>query len=362
MSDETFMQRALALARRGEGLTRPNPPVGAVVVRNGRVVGEGWHRKAGGPHAEVYALRQAGARAAGATLYVTLEPCSTWGRTPPCTEAVLNAGIRRVVAAVQDPNPAHAGRGLRGLRQRGVDVSSRLCEAEARDLLAPFAKWILTMRPFVTLKMGMTLDGRIADASGGSRWITGPAARRKVLALRQRVDGIMVGAGTLRKDNPTLRPNPSRGRAPWRIILAPDGRVPPESRVLSDGHAGQTLIVISRLAPASRATALERTGARVLRAQTKGRGLNLDAVMAELGRMGLLHILSEGGGEVAASLIAAGLVDEYLLFVSPSFLGGSGRAVVGGQGWSMENRPRLVFASVERCGPDIMIRAKPIPL
>mgnify|MGYP003587137483 CR=1 FL=1 len=358
MKHEPYMRRALELARRGEGLTRPNPAVGAVVVRSGRIAGEGWHRKAGGSHAEVYALRRAGKRARGATLYVTLEPCCTWGRTPPCTEAILKAGVAGVVVGTRDPNPAHAGRGLRLLRKAGVKVIEGVLEGEARELLAPFARWILTRRPFVTLKMGMTLDGRIADETGASRWITGPSARRQVQALRRRVDGVLVGKNTLLKDNPSLLPRPAKGRKPWRIVLAPDGRVPASARVLSDGHADQTIVAVSNACPSARVKALESTGARVLRIREKSGRLPAGALLDELGRMGLLHVLCEGGGELAASLIEGGLVDEYLFFISPSFLGGSATAVVGGRGWRMAGRPHLRFISVERCGADIMVKAR----
>ncbi|MBU1910680.1 MAG: bifunctional diaminohydroxyphosphoribosylaminopyrimidine deaminase/5-amino-6-(5-phosphoribosylamino)uracil reductase RibD, partial [Verrucomicrobia bacterium] len=351
--------RALDLARRAEGLTRPNPPVGAVVVRGGRVVGEGYHRKAGGPHAEVVALRQAGARAHGATLYVTLEPCCTWGRTPPCTDAVWQAGVAEVVVGTRDPNPAHAGRGLRRLRRHGVKVSEGILQTEARELIAPFAHWILTRRPLVTLKMGMTLDGRIADETGASRWITGLPARRKVHALRRRVDGILVGTRTLVKDNPSLRPLPARGRKPWRIVLASRGKVPPKAKVLADGGADRTLVVISKKCPENRARTIEATGARVLRVRDHGGRIHLGALLNELGRMGLLHVLCEGGGELAAALIANGLVDEYLFFVSPSILGGGAAPVVGGKGWRLGRQPRLEFISVERCGKDVMIRALP---
>jgi diaminohydroxyphosphoribosylaminopyrimidine deaminase/5-amino-6-(5-phosphoribosylamino)uracil reductase len=356
---KVWMQRALDLARRAEGLTRPNPPVGAVVVRRGRIVGQGYHRKAGGPHAEIVALRRAGARARGATLYVTLEPCCTWGRTPPCTDAVLQAGVAEVVVGTRDPNPAHARRGLRLLRRGGIRITEGILQNEARELIAPFSRWILTRRPYVTLKMGMTLDGRIADAAGASRWITGPAARRKVQALRRRVDGILVGTRTLVKDNPSLRPVPARGRKPWRIVLASRGEVPRKAKVLADGGADRTLVVVSKKCPENRARALEAAGARVLRVREHGGRIDLGALLDEVGRMGLLHVLCEGGGELAASLIAGQHVDEYLFFVSPSILGGGAAAVVGGPGWRLGAQPLVKILSVQACGPDLMIRAQP---
>lgn len=358
--DEAWMQRALELARRGEGLTRPNPPVGAVVVRGDRRVGEGYHARAGGPHAEVVALRRAGARAVGATLYVTLEPCSTWGRTPPCTDAIVRSGVARVVAATRDPNPAHAGRGLRWLRRRGLRVAEGLCEKEARELIRPFEKWIRLRRPYLTLKMGMSLDGKIADYMGASRWITGPQARRAVHALRRRVDGVLVGTRTLLRDDPSLLPVPARGRKPWRIILAPCGEVPDQASVLSDRYRDRTWVVVSTKCPEAAVRRLERRGVRVTRVRATQDGLSVTALAEQLGRMGLLHVLCEGGGELAASLIRAGLLDEYLFVVAPCILGGrTAPSVVGGPGWKLHAQPRLRFVSCERCGRDLMIRARP---
>lgn len=353
------MNRAIALARRGEGCTRPNPPVGAVLVRADRVVGEGYHRRAGGPHAEIHALRQAGAGARGATLYVTLEPCSTWGRTPPCTDAILAAGVKHVVVAIRDPNPRHAGRGLRLLRRKGVRVTEGVCADAARELLAPFAKWVTEQRPYVTLKLGISLDGRIADRTGSSRWITGPAARARVQALRRRVDAVMVGAGTVAADNPSLLPRPPRGRKPVRVILDAVGIARPNAKVFSDEAAGRTLLFVGPRYPRARTSAMRKRGVTVVAVRARGARLDLCAVMKELGRRGLLHVLSEGGGEIAAALIAARAVDEFLFFVSPRIIGGNtSRPAVGGPGWLLAEAPHLRFASVERVGCDILIRAR----
>lgn len=355
---ERWMRRAIQLARRGEGLTRPNPPVGAVLVKRGRLVAEGWHRRAGGPHAEIVALRRAGRRARGCTLYVTLEPCSTWGRTPPCTDAVLSAGVRRVVACLRDPNPRHAGRGLRVLRARGVEVIEGVCAAEGRELLAPFAKWIVERRPFVTLKLGMSADGRLADAAGRSRWITGPASRARVQSLRRKADAVMVGAGTVRADDPSLLPRPARGRKPFRVVVAGRWGVPGGAQVLNDGHASQTIVAAPSSMPSRSAAQYERKGATIVRAG-RGRRVSLRIVLRKLGRMDVLHVLCEGGGELAADLIGRRLVDELVLFVSPCIIGGR-RAVpaVGGRGWSLGAKRGLVFTGVERVGRDLLIRAK----
>lgn len=347
--DLRFMLRALELARKGEGLTRPNPPVGAVVVRAGRIVGEGWHRKAGGPHAEIHALRDAGAKARGATVYVTLEPCSTFGRTPPCTEALIAAGVKRVVVAARDPNPRHAGRGVTLLRRAGIAVTTGVAEDEARALIAPFSKWILTQRPWVTLKLGMTLDGRIADATGRSRWITSAASRREVQHLRRRADAILVGRGTARADDPSLLPVPARGRKPWRVVVDTHGSLPATLRVFTDEARARTLLATTR----------GESSPNRLVLPARGRYVSLRALMRELGRRGLLHVVCEGGGELAAALWRDGLVDEAWLFLAPKLLGGDARPAFGGIGWPLAKAPELEVREVRRVGPDTLIVARP---
>lgn len=347
--DLRFMLRAIALARRGEGLTRPNPPVGAVVVRDGRIVGEGWHRKAGGPHAEVHALRAAGEKARGATVYVTLEPCSTHGRTPPCTGALIAAGVKRVVVASLDPNPKHAGRGLTLLRKAGIAVTTGVAEAEACALIEPFSKWILTKRPWVTLKLGMTLDGRIADAAGRSRWITSPASRREVQNLRRRADAILIGRETARADDPSLLPVPPRGRKPWRVVVDTNGSLPATLRVFTDEANERTLLATTRGEPSA---------TRLVLPASKGH-VSLRALLRELGRRGLLHVVCEGGGELASALWRDGLVDEAWLFLAPKLLGGSARPAFGGTGWPLARAPELEVREVRRVGPDTLIVARP---
>ena len=358
--DHTYwMERALALARNGEGLTRPNPPVGAVVVRKGQCVGEGYHRKAGGPHAEVHALKQAGRRAKGATLYVTLEPCSTTGRTPPCTDRILESGVTEVVVAVKDPNPKHAGRGLRLLRKRGVRVTTGICRAKAAELLLPFARWVEVGRPFVTLKLGITVDGKIADRQGHSRWITGPQARHEVQALRRRADAVMVGAGTVIADNPSLCPRPAKGRRPLRVIVDGKGRAPSSARVFTDEHADHTVWAVNRGIPAKQTQRHTAHGARTMTIPTS-RTSSVQALLKQLGGEGILHVLCEGGGDLAESLIRAGCVDEYVFFVSPKIMGGSNsRNAVSGKGWLMAELPEVRFMEYRPVGKDIMIRARP---
>ncbi len=353
------MARALVLAARGEGRTRPNPPVGAVVVAGDRCVGEGWHKRAGGPHAEVLALRAAGDAARGATLYVTLEPCSTQGRTPPCTRAILAAGITRVVVATTDPNPKHRGRGLRELRRAGIAVETGVGGAEARALLAPFTKLMTTGRPYLTLKMAMTLDGRIADAAGTSRWITSPASRRHVATLRRRCDAIVVGAETALADNPALQWSKVPARNPYRIVLDRRGRLPLDSQLLNDDGVARSIVVVGERCAATRVRAFEACGAKVWRLPVVAGKLDLSALLERCGAAGWLHVLSEGGGEVAASLVRAELVDRLEMFVAPKLLGGSGVPVFGGEGWSLAEAPQFSFADVRHVGPDIWMTAYP---
>lgn len=351
------MRRALALALRGEGGTRPNPPVGAVLVRSGQALGEGYHRRAGGPHAELLAMRGlTRAQTRGATLYVTLEPCSTQGRTPPCTVAILAAGVAEVVVSVKDPNPRHAGAGLRLLRRAGVRVVAGICRQEGAALLAPFAKWICTGLPYLTLKMAMTLDGRIADARGHSRWITGPAARREVQALRRRVDAVLVGAGTAAADDPSLLVQGRRKRQPLRIVLDGSGRIPDGAKVLCDGFP--TVVVVSGACPAAREQALLCKGVQVWRCGA-GSQVDLAALLRRLGEAGLLHVLCEGGGELAGALLRARLVDEARFYVAGCLLGGDAVPVTGPSGWLLEMAPRLQLREAGLVGRDVRIIAQP---
>jgi len=356
---EVWMQRALECAREGMGLTRPNPPVGAVCVARGKLAGEGTHRRAGGPHAEIHALRQAGTRARGSTLYVTLEPCSTRGRTPPCTEAILASGVREVVVGSTDPNPAHRGRGLRLLRAAGVKVTSGMCRADCDALLEPFRLWVTGGTPFVTLKLATTLDGRIADRHGASRWITGSEARREVQALRRCADAILVGRNTLELDDPSLLPRPAYGRKPYRVILSASGRVPLAARVFNDTHAERTFLLTTKACPAKVLTRLKRQGVCILILPARRGRIPVDTALKALGKQGILHVLCEGGGDVAADLLHAGAVNELRLFTAASFLGGDGVCAVGGRGWTMADRPEWKLVSVDQLGEDACMVARP---
>ncbi|MEA2068853.1 MAG: bifunctional diaminohydroxyphosphoribosylaminopyrimidine deaminase/5-amino-6-(5-phosphoribosylamino)uracil reductase RibD, partial [Verrucomicrobiota bacterium] len=310
-SDEKHMMRAIGLAKLGEGLTRPNPPVGAVLVLEDHVVAEGWHRKAGEDHAERDCLKKLPpmpVHLGSSTLYVTLEPCSSHGRTPPCTDLILEKGIGRVVVSVKDLNPKHAGQGLGILREAGVEVVFGVCENEGRELIAPFEKFITTGMPFVTLKLASTLDGRIADSEGSSKWITGSDARERVQEMRRRADAIMVGAGTVRADDPSLLPRPSKGRKPWRVVIG--GNIPADSKVLTDEAAERTLVlIVEGHRPRCPRPTGWTTRTSALQVESLSAGLK---ILAE--RYDVMHVLCEGGGRLAAGLVEEGLVDEFAFF------------------------------------------------
>lgn len=355
--DVHWMQQALALARRGEGLTRPNPPVGAVLVKNGRAIGRGWHKKAGSPHAEILALREAGPAAKGSTLYVTLEPCSTFGRTPPCSNAILQAGVKRVVAGSTDPNPQNARKGLRQLRRAGVQTAVGACQAETDAIIVPFACLMRHHRPYFTLKLGLSLDGRIADARHRSRWITGPKARTAVQEMRRASDAILVGAGTVRHDNPSLWPRPDRGRNPWRIVVVRQGPLPLASQLFTDAHAHRTIVAAPRGWQPPCAAAIRRTGARVLELP---RTRFWASLAGELAALGLLRVLCEGGGILAGELIKAGLVDELNVFLSPMLIGGPVGAI-GDSRWPLLQAPEFTLFESRRAGKDLFLRLFPLP-
>jgi diaminohydroxyphosphoribosylaminopyrimidine deaminase/5-amino-6-(5-phosphoribosylamino)uracil reductase len=354
------MRRALALARLSEGHTRPNPPVGAVVVRDGRKLGEGRHRCAGCAHAEVEALDACRASVRGATLYVTLEPCCTHGRTPPCTDRILREGIARVVVGCRDENGCHCGRGLEILAQRGVEVVYGVCEEEAREIVLPFFKHITTGAPFVTLKLAMTLDGRIADRAHRAKWITGEAARAEVQRMRRRADAVLVGAGTVCADDPSLLCRIRGGGELLRVVVDARGTTPPDARVLTDEAAARTIVATIRGTAAERGPAWQAHGARVWSFPADRQAhLPLKRLLKKLGDEGCLHVLCEGGGQLAGALHDAGLVDEYAFFYAPAVLGDT-RAVGGveGRGTRLADMERLVFKEVRRIGADVLVRAR----
>jgi diaminohydroxyphosphoribosylaminopyrimidine deaminase/5-amino-6-(5-phosphoribosylamino)uracil reductase len=329
-----YLREALRLARRGSGRTSPNPLVGAVVVRGGQVIGAGYHQKAGGPHAERIALAQAGRKARGATLYVTLEPCNHTGRTPPCTEAILESGVKRVVFGMEDPNPRVAGGGGPYLRSRGISVTGGFLERECRALNEVYLKWVTTGFPFVTLKAALSLDGKIATRSGDSKWISNEQSRAKVHRLRSRVDGILVGIGTILADDPLLTPRLSRrfDRTPLRVIVDPHLKMPLTARLFSD--PGPVLVAATEGPSKKKAAELRRKGVDLVLFSDQGGGrFDLKALLAYLGRKEVTSLLVEGGSEIFSSFLNAGLADRLWLFYAPLLIGGeSAKGMIGGRG------------------------------
>lgn len=358
--DARFMGRALELAARGVGRVFPNPPVGAVFVRGGRIVGEGYHHGAGQPHAEIEALKVAGERARGAELFVTLEPCAHHGRTPPCVEAMLPLGLSRVVIALRDPNPLTRGRSIKRLRRAGVPVVVGVGAREAEELLVGFRSAMLRHRPHVVLKLATTLDGRIAAAGGDARWITSSAARRVAHGLRDVCDGILVGAGTVRADDPELTCRVRGGRDPVRVVLSgPRLALPRRARVFTSG-TGPTWVIAPRATPAAKVGALERAGARVLLLPARrGRVPFADVLRALTADVGLTTLLVEGGAQVAAEALRARLVDRVVWFLAPSLLGADGLGAVGSLGIRRAaDALRLGDLRVANVGPDLLLDAR----
>lgn len=358
MNDEKFMRVALKLAPKGEGAVNPNPLVGAVVVKDGIVVGQGYHRKYGGPHAEITALEEAGKDAQGATLYVTLEPCCHHGQTSPCTQQVIAAEIRRVVVACRDPNPLVNGKGIAGLRKAGIEVTEGVLEEDARRANEIFFKFITTGLPFVHLKLATSLDGKIATRTGDSKWITGEASRAEAHRLRRKYSTVLVGVGTVIADDPQLTVRNVSGRNPIRLVLDAEGAIPLEATLLHDG--GPTTVVTSAM-PEEKEVALRSLGTEVWRFPGEANRIVLSALLKHLGEKQLDSLLIEGGSETAASFLEAKLVDKVSIFVAPILLGGRDAVpAVGGNGVeSISSATPLLNIGVERIGEDIHIYGYP---
>jgi diaminohydroxyphosphoribosylaminopyrimidine deaminase / 5-amino-6-(5-phosphoribosylamino)uracil reductase len=333
-ADETFMWLALAEARRGLGNASPNPAVGAVLVQRGRITATGYHRASGLPHAEIECLAVAPGRLLrSATLYVTLEPCSTTGRTPPCTKAIVRAGVGRVVIGSMDPNPLHSGRGIRELMDAGIDVTTDVLSAECSRLNEAFNKWIVTGQPFVIAKCGMSLDGRLTRSPNEDRWLTSPAARRHAWQLRAQVDAVLIGAETLRQDNPRLATRGARNaKQPWRVVLSRSGKLPRAAHVFTDRFAGRTLVY---------------------------RGKTLARVLADLGRREITSVLIEGGGNVLGQAFDTRLVDKAQFYLAPLLTGGPVLAVGGEGAGSTASGAHLVDVRYEKVGRDVAITGYP---
>jgi diaminohydroxyphosphoribosylaminopyrimidine deaminase / 5-amino-6-(5-phosphoribosylamino)uracil reductase len=357
--DQAWMQKALRLAARGRGRTSPNPMVGAVVVREGRLVGSGWHRRAGEPHAEVLALRQAGDQARGSTVYVSLEPCAHHGRTPPCAGALIAAGVARVVAAMEDPDPRTSGKGLDALRSAGIEVEVGLLEPEARRLNEQFVVHRTTRRPFVTYKAGVSLDGRTAAQDGSSKWITSEAARRDSHRLRAQSDAICAGIGTILADDPQLT---VRGvaalRPPLRVVVDSAGRTPTDAGVLSKD--APTVIFTAAGDDDARLTALKEAGAETICAPEPGGRVSVPDMLRNLGDRGVVSLLLEGGAILAGSFAAQGLIDRYVFYLAPKLIGSTGAGTLNG--WTaptLADALELEIAEARRIGPDLRITAYP---
>lgn len=329
---EPWMRHALALAARGRGAVEPNPMVGAVVLdAAGQLAGVGWHERFGGPHAEVNAFTHAGEKARGGTLLVTLEPCCHWGKTPPCTDAVLRSGVSRVVVAMADPFPQVAGGGVRILREAGLEVQVGLYEAEARRLNAPYLKLLRTGRPWVHLKWAMTLDGKIATRTGDSKWISGEQSRRRVHDLRGRVDAVVVGRGTVTADDPLLTARPPGPRVAARVVLTASGELPEKCQLRSTARE-VSVVVFTASGNEPKLAGWVADGSEIVPVPASDTGLSVDAVLAELGRRRMTNVLVEGGAGVLGSFLDAWAADEFHVFVAPKLIGGAGPSPVGGIG------------------------------
>mgnify|MGYP001268946401 CR=1 FL=1 len=358
--NKVYMQLALSLAKMGLGFTSPNPMVGAVIVKDGQIIGQGYHQKAGTPHAEVHALREAGYKARGATLYVTLEPCVHFGRTPPCTDAIIQAGIKHVIIAARDPNPLVAGRGIQKLQDAGITLTVGFMEQEALRLNEVFNKFITTALPFVVLKSAITLDGKIATAAGHSQWITGEEARQYGHRLRHQYDAILVGVGTVIADNPklTTRLYNTEGKNPIRVILDSTARIPLSSHVLTD-NAAETIIAVTPEAPEERIKALSATGVKVVVMPSCDGRVDFGALITELGSRGITAIFIEGGATVNAAALRANLVDKIHFFIAPKIIGDHAApgpfASLGIN--NLEHAVKLSIGTVEKIGDDLHIEA-----
>jgi len=358
--DLRWMGRALELAGRGAGLTSPNPVVGAVLVGAGRAVGEGFHARAGGAHAEAEALEQAGAAARGATLYVTLEPCNHTGRTPPCVEAIATAGVRRLVAATRDPNPRVPGGGAAALSRAGVEVTLGCREGEAIALNRVFITAARRGRPHVTLKWAATLDGATADVRFGSRWITGSEARLEAHRMRSRADAVVVGIGTVLTDDPGLdvRLGGPWPREPFRVVVDSRARLPVTARLIGAGKPERALVAVTDAADPERLESLERRGVTVLRCKSQEGQVDVSDLVSRLGALAVGGILVEGGGKLAWAFLEAGLVDRVVAFTAPMLLGGAAAPrAVGGAGLLLPEAVRLEGMVVRPMGTDWMMDA-----
>jgi diaminohydroxyphosphoribosylaminopyrimidine deaminase/5-amino-6-(5-phosphoribosylamino)uracil reductase len=354
--DEKWMTRVLRLAQKGRGRTSPNPMVGAVLVKRGKVVGEGYHARAGEPHAEMVAIKNAGEKAKGATLYLNLEPCTHYGKTPPCVPAVIEAGVKKVVAGMEDPNPLVKGRGVARLKQAGLNVKIGVLEKACHRLNEAFSKYIVKHEPFIILKAAATLDGKLATRNGESQWITGEISRRFVHRLRDQVDGVVVGIGTVLKDDPMLTARIRGGRDPYRIVFDSRLRIPENAKVV-DLSPSKTIVATTEMASQDKIERLRKKGVRILISDSKSGKVDLKASLLKLGEMGMMSLLVEGGGQINGSFLDQGLIDKILLFLSPKLIGDPlAPGIFGGAGVaSLKGAISIKDLKVRRIGEDILL-------
>ena len=354
--DEHWMRRVLRLAGKGRGRTSPNPMVGAVIVKDGKVIGEGYHAKAGEAHAEVVALKKAEEEVSGAILYTNLEPCAHYGKTPPCAPQVIEAGIKHVVIGMKDPNPLVSGKGVEILKRAGLDVQVGILEKECRRFNEAYCKYILGKEPFVILKAAATLDGKIATRNGDSKWISGEASRRFVHKLRDQVDGVLIGIGTVLRDDPMLTARIRGGRDPYRIILDSQLRIPEEAKVIGTSPS-KAIIATSALAPKEKIEKLEKRGAQILIFDSKEGRIHLKSCLSKLGEFGMMSLLIEGGSQVNGSFLDEGLIDKFLFFLSPKLIGDhQALGIFGGRGVpNLQEAIALKEINTRKIGEDILI-------
>lgn len=354
-----FMKLALGLASKGKGLTSPNPMVGAVIVKNKKIIGKGFHSKSGFSHAEIIALESAKEKANGSTLFINLEPCVHFGKTPPCCDEVIKSGIKKVVIGMKDPNPLVNGKGINKLRRRGIEVEVGIMEKEARELNEAFIKSIKTKMPFVIMKSAMSLDGRIATKSGNSKWITGEESRRFVQKLRAEVDGIMVGIGTVLKDDPrlTLRTEKTERNFPAKIVVDSSLKIPITAKLFSSKPEVKVIIATTNKASRRKIESLRKTGVEVIQTEADKGKVNLKKLMKELYKKGIISILLEGGSELNASAIKKGIVDKVFCFYAPILLGGKdAKGFIGGEGVDrIQDAKKIDVREVKRVGKDVLV-------
>ncbi len=354
-SDEFWMRRALLIAEKGKPFTSPNPLVGALIVKNGKIISEGYHQKFGSPHAEIEALNRAGKKSIGATLYVTLEPCSTYGKTPPCTEAIKQSKIKKIVIGAIDPNPKHFGKSLRFFKNNGIQIKTKVLEEFALKQNESFVKWIKTGLPFVTLKMAQSLDGKIASRTGSSRWISGKKAREWVHGLRSESDAVLVGKNTLLRDDPRLTVrNGKVTKSPWRIVLDSNGEISKSARIFD--QKGQTILVCSDKKTKDVIKKFKGKNVTILPVKEKNGRVNLAQLLKHLGSLGISSLLVEGGGEVAWSFIEGNFVDKLYWVIAPKIIGGrDAKTSIEGDGVTLlDNAPKVRPSAIQFLGEDLL--------